>query len=220
MAEAVSADSSSASDFGKLFSTYASELGLSAEECGSSGPTAKLGRVAGDAACVERISQFAQAGAELDISRNCDASFCPAASGVRCWGLFCNATKCPRFPLSEEGMPAWPGFFATGRSFQIYVAYLAQACILLGLSTAGPRLAQCGDTFSFPVPAITNGQPAQLLLTECWGDYPALIALISCAFLLRAFSPRGRSWEWAHLHRAAWNEKRPSDLQAESSSSS
>ena len=64
--------------------------------------------------------------------RNCDASLRPAASGVR----FCNATTPPHFSPSEEGELAWPSFFATGGTFQIYVDRRENACILLGVPTA------------------------------------------------------------------------------------
>ena len=89
-----------------------------------------LRRVAEIAAASEQIAQFAQAGSKINISGNCDAIFCPA-SGARCWGLFCNAMNRPHFPPLDAA--AWSTFFAAGRSFQIYVAHLATAWILLGL---------------------------------------------------------------------------------------
>ena len=58
LAEAVSADSVSAPDFGKPFSTYASGPGMSTEGCDSSGPTAKLRRAAENAASFWPILQF------------------------------------------------------------------------------------------------------------------------------------------------------------------
>ena len=130
----MAAESASASDPGELSPTYASELGFTPEACESSGPTADPRRVAGNATSFEQVSKSAQADADLNILRRCEASLRPAAPGVRCWELFRNPKNRPHLPPSEEGVLAWPSFFATGRSFQIYAARLAKACILLGLS--------------------------------------------------------------------------------------
>ena len=76
LAEAVSSDAASPPEFEKLFPTEASELGLLAEACDSAVPTAKQGRLAENAGSIDRIWQFAQAGAKLDCARwlrACDA---------------------------------------------------------------------------------------------------------------------------------------------------
>ena len=135
-AEAIAAESASASDSGQLFPTYASELGLLAEECEFPGPTTELRKVAENAISIDQVSKFAQAGAKLAVLRNCGASFHPAASGIRCWGTFCYTACRPHFPPSEGGVLAWPSSFATRRSFQIYVAHLERPRIHLGLSAA------------------------------------------------------------------------------------
>ena len=72
LTDAAAADAASASDFGKLFSAYASELGLSAKDCESSGPMINLRKVAKNA------------GSKPYILRNCDAILRPFASGVGC----------------------------------------------------------------------------------------------------------------------------------------
>ena len=54
-AESVAAETPTAPDFGKLFPTYAPGLGLSAEECDSWGPSARHGRVAGNATSTVQI---------------------------------------------------------------------------------------------------------------------------------------------------------------------
>ena len=89
-------------------------------------------------------------------------------------------------PLSSVsgGALAWPSFFGAGRLFEIYVARLRKACILLGWDakvfiTAGRGPAKSGgETFS-ATPALTQGQLTQLVLTKVWGDERALISLIS-----------------------------------------
>lgn len=79
--------------------------------------------------------------------------------------------------------------------FRIYVAHLGKACVLLGLSTAwktkdaaaaGRDLAKSWDKTFPPRPALTEGQMAQLLRPNRWGDELALIALITWTSLLRA----------------------------------
>ena len=77
----------------------------------------------------------------------------------------------------------------------MYVAHSGEARILLGpstawkakaVSTAGHGLAKSeGETLP-PRQAITDEQLAQLVLTKCWSDELALIALSSWTFLLRA----------------------------------
>ena len=74
LANAISADPAEDSGIRKTFSSYASELGLSAEECDSMGPREKLRRIAGGANSSEQISQFSQAGVQLNLIRNCGAS--------------------------------------------------------------------------------------------------------------------------------------------------
>ena len=53
LANAISADSAKDSELGRTFSPYATELGLSAEECDSLGPREKPRRVAGGATSSE-----------------------------------------------------------------------------------------------------------------------------------------------------------------------
>ena len=74
-AEAVAADVASASNWGMLFSRYASQLGLSDRACENSGPGYSIRKVSEAAGSVEQVAQFASAGAKLNILRNFDASF-------------------------------------------------------------------------------------------------------------------------------------------------
>ena len=194
LARAISADSAKESELGRVFLAQAEELGLSAEECDTTGPREKLRRIAESATSVEQISQFAQAGAQLNLLRNCDASLRSAAAGIRCWGCFCDVTSRAHFPPTEEGVLAWSSFFGAGRSFKIYVAHLEKACLLLGTDTswktravitAGYGLSKAGDRSFAPRPAISRSQLCELVSARSLQDGLALIALIGWSFLLR-----------------------------------
>ena len=124
------------------------------EECDSMGPRAKIRRVAGCSVSVQQINQVAQAGAQLNLLRTCDAGSRSAASGVRCWALFCDLVGRPRFLPTEEAALAWSSLFGAGSLFKICVAHLEKACHVLGVSkswksraaqTAGFGLATAGD---------------------------------------------------------------------------
>ena len=65
--EAASADSASASDFGKLFSPPAFQLGLSECECGKAGPSSKLRKFSENGSSMEQITHLAQAGTKLNL---------------------------------------------------------------------------------------------------------------------------------------------------------
>ena len=67
------------------------------------GPNEKLRILAGDATPSEQISQFSQAGAQLNLLRNCGASLASAAAGIRCWGCFCDVAAKPHFPPTGGG---------------------------------------------------------------------------------------------------------------------
>ena len=98
LANAISADSAKDPELSRTFSPCASDLGLSAEERDSMGPRRKLRRVVGGATSSGQISLFSQAGAQLNLLRNCDASLKLAAAGGRCWGCFCDVATRPHFP--------------------------------------------------------------------------------------------------------------------------
>ena len=158
-ANAISADFAKDSELGGTFSSYAAELGLSAEECDSLGLRGKRRRVADGATSSGQISQFSQAGARLNLLRSCDASLKSAAAGLCCWGCFCGVTIRPRFPPTGRGILARSSFFGVGRSCEISVAHIEKACLFLGVDTswktravvtAGYGLAKAGDRFFLP----------------------------------------------------------------------
>ena len=111
LARAISADSAKESELGRVFPAQATELGLSADDCDELGPREKIRRVAENASSTDQISLFSQAGAQLNLLRNCDAILRSAAAGIRCWGCFCDVAARPHFPPTEEGVLARSSFF-------------------------------------------------------------------------------------------------------------
>ena len=182
MADAAAADTASAPEFGRLFPEYASQLGFSGEECKASGPRCEIGRVSKATGSIEQIPQFADAGAKLNIPRNCDARLRPAASGLRCWGVVRDATNRPNLPPSEDGVLAWSSLVATGRSFKIYVARLDKARTLSGVNTAWETEATLTAGRGL---AVTKERLTRLPAAKGWSDEYAFMALISWTFPLR-----------------------------------
>ena len=84
MAGAATADPAGRSEFGRAFATRAAEFGLTREECDSLGPRANLRKVAEGACSPDQIILCAQAGARLNLLKNCDDSLRSAAPGMRC----------------------------------------------------------------------------------------------------------------------------------------
>ena len=82
-AGAVTADSAESSEFGRVFSYRAAELGFTREKCDSLGPGAKLRKVAEGACSLDQINQFSQAAAQLNTPKNRDSRLRSAASGIR-----------------------------------------------------------------------------------------------------------------------------------------
>ena len=151
LARAISADAAKESELGRAFLAQAGELGLSADECDNMGPRDKLRRISETANSVEQISLFSQAGAQLNLLRNCDASLRSAAAGIRCRGCFCDVTSRAHFPPTEEGVLARSSFFGAGRSFKIYVAHLEGRGPLVCPETGGleiSALRACDRAFS------------------------------------------------------------------------
>ena len=78
---------------------------------------------------------MSRAKASLDLPRKSNASSRTPASGMLRRGHFCEATQRRHFPRTEEAVLACSSFFATGRTFLVYVALLGKARLLFGLDT-------------------------------------------------------------------------------------
>ena len=85
----------------------------------------------------------------------------------------------PHFPPTEEAVLASSSLFGAGRSFEVYVAHLEEACLPRGVSTscesravqtAGFGLAKSGDRSRSPRPAVTRDQLIQLVLSNGWDN--------------------------------------------------
>ena len=90
------------------------------------GPRCKLRRIPEKAGSMGQITQFDQTGTKLNLLRNFEGIRRPTSSGLRSWGISRDATGCPHFLIVVEGGLAWPSFFATGRTFLIYIAHLEE----------------------------------------------------------------------------------------------
>ena len=66
-------------------------------------PRCKLRETSEETISIGKITLIAQAGAKPNLLRNFEGSLRPAASGLRCWGNFRDATDRPRFPIIGEG---------------------------------------------------------------------------------------------------------------------
>ena len=194
LADAIAADNALDSQLGRDFLTRADALGISAEGEREPAPRTKLRKVAEHAGPLEDIAAFAQPGAKLNIIRNCGGSLKSVAVGLRCWGLFCDALSRPHFPPTEEEVLAWSSFFATGKTFRIYVARHEKARLLLGINTswkskavtlAGQGLVKAGGRTASPRPALARGQLVQLMTRRGWADSLAILILLSSTFHLR-----------------------------------
>ena len=126
------------------------------------------------------MSDFTDRGAKLNSLRDADASIRPAASGIRCWRLFCGATQRAHFTPTGEGVPAWSSFSAPGRTFAVYVARLQKTCALFSVdfslraeavSIARHRLSRAGDEAFSPRPAISTQQLVQILTRRGLQDH-------------------------------------------------
>ena len=128
LAKGISADSAKDPELGRTFSSYASELGFSADEWLRRGRERSS---EGSRTVRPRRSRF-----QLNLLRGCGASLKSAAAGIRCWGCFCDEAAKPHVLPTEEGVLARPSFFGDRRSFKIYVASLEKACLLLGIDAS------------------------------------------------------------------------------------
>ena len=103
LADAASADAATAPEIGRLKPGQASQIRVSGEEREASGPRYRIRKVSEAASSIERNSQFAQVGSNLNILRNCDTSLRPPPSGLRRWGIFCDTAGRPLLHQSEGG---------------------------------------------------------------------------------------------------------------------
>ena len=64
------------------------------------GPKANLRKVSANAADGDEIHRLTDAGPGSNVLRYIDAGLRPSVSRMRCWGLFSDITRHPRFPAS------------------------------------------------------------------------------------------------------------------------
>ena len=180
--------------------------------CDSAGPRLKLRKASWGAGSVEQVSQFTQAGEQLNLQRNADATLRPTASGIMCRGLFCDTSRRRRFPPTEEGILAWSSIFASGRTFVINVRHPEEARLLLGLKTnlTAGAVATVADGLPMPSgqryiprPAVSEQQLVGPMLSKGWGEELAILA--ATALYRRGVSrPQDRGRGKSRSPRNAW----------------
>ena len=72
LAEGTAAGSVSSSELGRSIWRSAADIGSGEQDCGGLSTRAKLLKVPGNTESVQRITQFADSGAKLNLLRNCD----------------------------------------------------------------------------------------------------------------------------------------------------
>ena len=133
----------------------------------SLGPLSKMQKVSENAGKIGQIRRFAEIVAEVNISRNSNASKQSSTSGVPRWVLVCDLTQRPHFPPTEEAAPDWPSLLEPRRTFSVYAAHPGTSCHLIGIGAARrakvvtpvPRgLLEAGYKSSPAGPAISKNQ--------------------------------------------------------------
>ena len=124
VAELVADSSVNETSLGKAHLGAAGNAGLEADETLQGGPRAKMAKVAARAESVERILLFEATAGRTNVMRRCELSLKSVASGIRCWGTFCELTGREHSPPTEEGALASSADFSGGRTFQTYLPHL------------------------------------------------------------------------------------------------
>ena len=96
------------------------------------GPAAKIRKLNELSCSSTAITSFLNTGAQLNLLRQVQDSLSSVASGIQCYGSFCDLEDVPYFPPSAEIVLRWSALFSPGRSFGMYVSHLTKACQLLG----------------------------------------------------------------------------------------
>ena len=194
VADLVAGGSVNESCLGKAHLDAARNAGLEADEALQGGPRAKMAKVAARADSVEGILRFEATAGRTNVMRSCELSLKSVASGIRCWGTFCELTGREHFPPTEEGVLAWSAYFSGGRTFQMYLPHLEKACVLVGhdlswktkaVVQAARGLAKAGDRIHEPKPAVSRALFSRMI-SRCPLDDAMIQAIwISWLFLLR-----------------------------------
>ena len=165
LAGAIAGASGDETRMGRASRDAAGAAGIDLEEMLGGGPRRKTARIADRAEPFERIQKFGAMGSRANVTRSCDLSLKPAASGIRCWGSFCEFSGRQHFPPTEEAVLAWSALFAARRTFQMYLPHLEKACSMMGrnlnwetraATQAAKGSARAGGRIHGPKPAVSK----------------------------------------------------------------
>ena len=89
LADRITGTSVNETMMGQASRNAARAAGVEAEEMLKGGPRRKMAKIADKAESYEQIQKFEAMGSRANVMRGCDLSLKSVASGIRCWGSFC-----------------------------------------------------------------------------------------------------------------------------------
>ena len=97
----------------------------------SLGPVAKVRKLSDAPGSSETVIVSLNAGAQMNFIRHVQDSLSSAASGIQCYGSFCDLLGAPYFPPSSDVALRWSAVFIQGRTYGMYVSHLTKAFQML-----------------------------------------------------------------------------------------
>ena len=197
LADRITGTSVNETMMGRASRNAARAAGVEAEEMLKGGPRRKMAKIADKAESYEQIQKFEAMGSRANVMRSCDLSLKSVASGIRCWGSFCELTGRQHFPPTEEAVLAWSAYFGAGRTFQMYLPHLEKACIMMGhslswktraVTQAAKGLAKAGDRIQEPKPAVSKALFMKIISRNPMNAPFVQAVWVSWIFLLRVQS--------------------------------
>ena len=114
LADMLVGESTKQSDFGRTSRDATGQPWANPTKGLSSGPGAKVARVADNAETVEQIRRFEAFSSRSILAKSCDLSLKCVAAGIRCWAIFRDLRRRPHFPPTEEAAFSWLAYSPEG----------------------------------------------------------------------------------------------------------
>ena len=176
-------------------------VGLEEDEAIMGGPGSKMAIIAARARFLEHIQRFESPGARANVFRSCELSLRSVASGVTCWGDFCELAGRELLPPSGEAASEWPAYFSAGRASQQYLPHLQKACVFLGCSLewkseavarAARGLARAGGRIHVPKPVAARSLFGKITSRNLTSETSARAVWVSwmCPLRVQSRCPR------------------------------
>ena len=114
LADMLVGESTKQSDFGRTSRDASGQPWANPTKGLSSGPGAKVARVADNAETVEQIQRFEAFSSRSILAKSCDLSLKCVAAGIRCRAIFRDLRRRPHFPPTEEAAFSWLAYSPEG----------------------------------------------------------------------------------------------------------